>query len=149
MFKKILVATDGSQLSKKAAKLGMDLVKKFDAELQIIYVIDQRVFFFPHDIQVLTPENPYFSILEDLRSNAQSVLSKLSTEARKKKISFESKVLEGSVVDVINKAAKDMKAELLIVGAHGETGAARGLLGSTAQALSTHSPCSLLIVRAK
>ncbi|GAB4380903.1 MAG: hypothetical protein Kow0042_31280 [Calditrichia bacterium] len=47
MFKNILVATDGSELSMDAARHGMDLAKLFKAKLHILYVIDQRVFFFP------------------------------------------------------------------------------------------------------
>ncbi len=147
MYKKILVATDGSQLSLKAATQGMDLAKTFSSQLKIVYVIDQRVFFFPHEIQGLTPENPYFSIFEDLRKNAQSVMDSLLKEAEKRGIQFESAIREGAVVDVILDTARAMNADLLVIGAHGETGAERGLPGSTAQALTNSAPCSLLIVK--
>lgn len=147
MYKKILVATDGSQLSLKAAMQGMDLSKTFNAQLKIVFVIDQRVFFFPHEIEGLAPENPYFSILEDLRKNAQSVMDLLLKESENRGIRFESAIREGAVVDVILDTAREMNADLLVVGAHGETGAERGLPGSTAQALTNSSPCSLLIVK--
>lgn len=146
MFKRIVIATDGSGLSLKAAKKGMQLAKMFSSRVQIIYVIDQRAFFFPHEIQVLAPENPYFKILDDLRKNGEEILNKMEKEASRIGVEIEKFVLEGSVVDEIKNTVEESKADLLIIGAHGKTGESRGLLGSTAQALASSAPCSLLII---
>ncbi|GAB4380901.1 MAG: hypothetical protein Kow0042_31270 [Calditrichia bacterium] len=83
-----------------------------------------------------------------MRKNAQKILDMLKKDADKRKIEFNSLIREGSIVDVIIETVNLTKSDLLVMGAHGKTGASRGFLGSTAQALSISSPCSLLLVRA-
>ncbi|NIA29766.1 MAG: universal stress protein [Actinobacteria bacterium] len=149
MFKKIVIATDGSDPSLKAATRGMSLAKMFSAKLQVIYVIDQRVFFFPHEVQVLAPENPYFEILDDLRKNGEVILNKMDKEAGKIGVEIEKFILEGSVVKEIRNTVREFHADLLIIGAHGKTGEGNEMLGSIAQALAASPPCSLLIIQNK
>ncbi len=149
MFKKIVVAVDGSKLSVKAAEKGMEFAKLFEAALKIVYVIDQRAFFFPHEVQEMTAENPYFTILDDLRKNAQSVLDSLDRKAKKAGVEVEKIVREGSVVEQINDVVNSFKADLLIVGAHSQAQKDRENLGSTTQALTTSVQCSLLVTRFK
>jgi len=146
MFKKILVANDGSKLSGRAINAACDLASKFKSKVKIVYVIDQRVFYQPHDI-VLPSSSPYFKILEDLKKIAEKAQQDASRIAQKYDIEVETEILEGSVVDEVIEAAKSYKADLLVIGAHGEAAKHRGLLGSTAQSLSYHAPCSLLLVR--
>ncbi len=149
MYKKIVVATDGSKTSLQAARQGMDLARRFKADLKIVYVIDQRVFFFPHEVQELTAENPYFTVLNELRDNAQAVMDSLKKEAKKHMVEFEPLIREGQIIDEIMKVIKEAKADLLILGTHGQTGEARGILGSTAQALVVLVDCSMLLVSNK
>ena len=149
MFKKIVIATDGSDLSLKAAEKGMSLAKMFSAKLQVIYVIDQRVFFFPHEVQVLAPENPYFEILDKLRENGEAILNKMDKKAGKIGVEIDKFILEGSVVKEIRNTVKESHADLLIIGAYGKTGGENEMLGSIAQALASSPPCSLLIIQNK
>ncbi len=149
MFKKIVIATDGSDLSLNAAQRGMSLAKMFSAKLQVIYVIDQRAFYFPHEVQVLAPENPYFEILDELRKNGEAILNKMDKEAGKIGVEIEKFILEGSVVKEIRNTVNEFHADLLIIGAHGKTGGDDGMLGSIAQALASAPPCSLLIIQNK
>jgi nucleotide-binding universal stress UspA family protein len=53
----------------------------------------------------------------------------------------------GGPADKILKAAKDLRADLLVVGAKGLSGVRRFLLGSVSSKLVRHSPCSILVVR--
>jgi len=146
MFKKIVIATDGSDLSLKAAEKGMSLAKMFSAKLQVIYVIDQRAFYFPHEVQVLAPENPYFEVYDKLRENGEAILNKMEKEAEKIGVEIEKFMLEGSVVKEIRNTVKESHADLLIIGAHGKT-KENEMLGSIAQALAAAPPCSLLIIQ--
>ncbi len=147
MYKKILAAVDGSPLSMKAAKQAMDLAKHHQAKLTVVYVIDQRVFFFPHEVQILAPENPYFTVLEELRKQAEKIITKLDKEADKLDLKFEARILEGVVVDVLKETVEKEKFDLLVIGAYGKTGETRGIIGSTALALAHAVPSSILIVR--
>ena len=58
-------------------------------------------------------------------------------------------VREGDARSVIVDEAKDWDADLIILGSHGYTGFKRWLLGSVAQAVASHAPCSVEIVRRK
>ena len=50
---------------------------------------------------------------------------------------------------VIIDEAKKWNADLIVVGSHGRTGLTRLLLGSVAQAIVVHGPCSIEVVREK
>ena len=61
----------------------------------------------------------------------------------------EALVREGDARSVIVDEAKDWDADLIVLGSHGYTGFKRWLLGSVAQAVASHAPCSVEIVRHK
>jgi nucleotide-binding universal stress UspA family protein len=58
-------------------------------------------------------------------------------------------LLEGPVQETIISAASRWPADLIVTGAHGRRGMALCLLGSTSQAILSHAPCSVLVVKAK
>jgi len=146
MFQRILVAADGSRSAFLAARKAIALAAQFSARLKIVVVIDQRVFYMPHDI---IPDNsPFFKILKDLRKGAAQISTRIEKEAQSAGLTHvEVEILEGTVVDEILNAVRNFKSDLLIIGAIGKTGESRGVLGSTAQALAVQAPCSILIVR--
>lgn len=47
----------------------------------------------------------------------------------------------------ICRVAKEARASLIVVGSHGRTGVLRRLLGSVAEAIVRHAPCSVYVVR--
>jgi nucleotide-binding universal stress UspA family protein len=59
----------------------------------------------------------------------------------------DSAVHEGDPRDVLVDEAKAWPADLIVVGSHGHTGIARWLLGSVAQSVVAHAPCSVEVVR--
>lgn len=58
-------------------------------------------------------------------------------------------LLEGPVQETIVSAASRWPADLIVTGAHGRRGMALCLLGSTSQAILSHAPCSVLVVKTK
>lgn len=56
-------------------------------------------------------------------------------------------VTEGYIKDKILEVARDWPADLIIMGSHGRRGLTRFLLGSVSEAVVTHAPCSVEIVR--
>jgi nucleotide-binding universal stress UspA family protein len=61
--------------------------------------------------------------------------------------SVETVVLEGKAADIIVKVAKEWPADLIVMGSHGYTGIERLLLGSVAESVVRHAPCSVEVVR--
>ena len=50
---------------------------------------------------------------------------------------------------VIVDEAENWKADLIVVGSHGYTGIKKWLLGSVAQSVVSHAPCSVEVVRSR
>jgi nucleotide-binding universal stress UspA family protein len=67
----------------------------------------------------------------------------------KSKVTVETSMREGNPATEIVDEAKEWRADLIIVGSHGYTGFKRLVLGSVAQSVVGHAPCSVEVVRRK
>lgn len=67
---------------------------------------------------------------------------------REQGLHAEFRVRQGDARSGILDEAKEWHADLIVMGSHGYTGIKRWLLGSVAQAVVEHAPCSVEIVRA-
>ncbi len=56
-------------------------------------------------------------------------------------------VKSGDPREVIVDAAKDLKAEVIVMGTHGRRGLSRAIIGSVAESVVRTAPCSVLVVR--
>jgi nucleotide-binding universal stress UspA family protein len=59
------------------------------------------------------------------------------------------KVMDGLIAETIIDAAQDWDADMLVVGSHGRKGFQKFLLGSVAEKVAAHSPCSVQIIKHK
>jgi len=55
--------------------------------------------------------------------------------------------IQGDPADAILNVAEEIKADLIVVGNKGMTGARRYFLGSVPNKVSHHAPCSVMIIR--
>ena len=147
MFKTIMLATDGSKLSQKAAKSAIDMAAKFSAELVAVKVIPRYVqtyfegSFTVADIDVKSIEAQW-------AAGAQQVLDKVATSAAAKGVSVKTSVIKSDdISDGLVKAANKMKADLIVMASHGRKGIKRVLLGSETQNVLTHSEVPVLVLR--
>jgi nucleotide-binding universal stress UspA family protein len=146
MFATILVGTDGSDTATTAVRYAIDLARELGARLQVVSayepVADERprsdTIEVPQDVQwMINPREDVLEMLEQARSEAQSIgVEKVETFAR-----------QGDAADAILDVAEEQRADLIVVGNRGMTGAKRFLLGSVPNKVSHHAPCSVLIVR--
>ncbi len=87
-------------------------------------------------------------IAEKMKAQAQVALAKAKEIAQAKGVTAEETLLTGaSPADEIVQAAKDQKADLIVLGSRGLAGKTRSFLGSTASQVVTYSPCSVLVVK--
>jgi len=77
---------------------------------------------------------------EELAARAERELREAGFEAR-------ARVAQGDPRDVLVRAAETERADLLVVGSHGRSGLAKVLMGSVANHVLTHAPCSVLVVK--
>jgi nucleotide-binding universal stress UspA family protein len=140
-----VVGTDGSDTAKVAVQQAADLARKVGARLDLVSAYEpvpasrlreerQEV---PADIaHTVTPSEDVEALLNETAAEVQKDGIAVTTHAR-----------QGDPADAILDVAEEQKADLIIVGNKGMTGAKRFLLGSVPNKVSHHAPCSVLIVR--
>ena len=140
MFKKILIANDGSASAKNALQVAIDLAKKYNAELHGISV-EEGV---PHYAATIGE-------VEEFKQEANNYFRKVNEEAtemaRKEGVELHTKVLPGHEVETIVNYTKDGKFYLLVIGFMGHSKIFGRVWGSTSQNLTKLSPCTVLVVK--
>jgi nucleotide-binding universal stress UspA family protein len=142
---KILLAIDGSEHSARTVDaLGFHPWPS-GSTVRVISVVDQVV--------TATPEVAIFSAeaIEAERQQLVQVADELTTRFANwlcsSGLTAEKKVRAGDPKSVIVDEAQEWGADLIVVGSHGHTGIKRWLLGSVAQSVVSHAPCSVYVVR--
>lgn len=147
MYKKILVATDGSKLSKKAVEAASRLAADFDAVLTIVRVVPPYAKSFFDGSSILSIQE-MTAIEKEWADKAQDSLDQLLKTTVDKHISANTVITKSSnVSDALLKVAKKSKAELIVMASHGRGGIKRVLLGSETLQVLTHSEIPVLVIR--
>jgi nucleotide-binding universal stress UspA family protein len=139
---KVLSATDFSDPALPAVAAGAREAERRGVGFAVIHVIEAAVPIapLPYAIPEWTPT--------DLAAARASTTQRLQRSlAQVNAAAGEALLGEGAAGPAIVRAAKDLPAELLVVGTRGRTGLARLALGSTAVWVARHAPCSVLVVR--
>jgi nucleotide-binding universal stress UspA family protein len=142
MYKKILLAYDGSDAGQKALLDCQDLAQWSQSELCLVAVMPSAMSFVGleggvYDIELEEREKKkYEAVLQD-------GLRRLSEAGYAAK----GEVVTGEAIDEIAKSARKCGADLIVVGhKHLDSWAARWWRGSISGALIEHAPCSVLVV---
>jgi nucleotide-binding universal stress UspA family protein len=133
-LKKIFVAVDGSKYADKALEYAVQLTKKYDANLGLVHVEEDRL------IRIGGPQ------IEDcVGTVGECILKDASTKA--KGLEAEKFLEFGTPAELIIKVANKARIDLIVVGNRGLSSIGRFLLGSVSDDISLHSRNSVLIVR--
>ncbi len=140
-FKKIMVPVDFSNTSKETLAYAQCFAKDFGATLDIIHVVEPPVY----------PEFGYAHLAVKERAVLKAAKEQLADFIESEKVDMDlvntSSVKTGSSHFQITEWAKKKKSDLIILSTHGNTGLKHVLLGSTAERVVQHAPCSVLVVR--
>ncbi|NYT02510.1 MAG: universal stress protein [Methanosarcinales archaeon] len=140
MFEKIMIATDGSDTSEKAAKVGVDLARISGGKVFVIYVADTgRLSHLPDDMLLVSIRDLLLREGEEATGN----IEKMAAEAG---VAFQKMIVEGKPSDEILKASREEGIQLLVMGSVGRSGLDRFLLGSVAEKVVQHSQVPVLTV---
>ena len=147
MYKRILVATDGSTLSKKAVASAIDLAALSGAELVAVKIAPRYPqSYFEGSLPLSTTE--VSKIEKQWTDAAQKVVDGVAKAAQAKGVSVKSVVVKSDIVsDALIAAAKKYKADLIVMASHGRRGIKRLLLGSETQQVLTHASVPVLVLR--
>jgi nucleotide-binding universal stress UspA family protein len=145
VFTRIVVGTDGSETAGEAVRQAVDLAKMAGATLSIVSayapIPDRKV----KDQQRDAPADVQYEL--GPREDVNLVLDAAAADARKEGIEVQTHPIEGDPAEGILSVAEETKADLIVVGNKGMTGARRFLLGSVPNNISHHAPCSVMVVR--
>lgn len=147
MYKRILVALDGSDTSKRGLAEAVKLAKDSpDAAVRLVSVINTDLIALEYAAADTSSED----FLGDLGKTGSSALQEAEVICRQSGVRSESVLLRtssGKTGDLIVKQANEWPADLIVLGTHGRGGLERLLLGSTAEFVLRHTPVPLLLIR--
>lgn len=147
MYKRIMVATDGSTLSKKAVAHAIDLAALSGAELVAVKVTPRYPqSYFEGSLPLTATE--VNKIEKQWTDTAQKVVDAVAKAAKAKGVTTKAVVVKSDIVsDAVIAAAKKHKVDLLVMASHGRRGIKRLLLGSETQQVLTHANVPVLVLR--
>lgn len=148
MFKKILVAVDGSAKSNKALNIVLEDLAGEETEIHVLHVISKHLF---HAIEseagydgVESPHDIRRKFLDQKKDKVESYLDKLCGD---RTLGYELHVLKGDPRHVILETAEEIGADLIVVGSYGKGLGERLILGSVSNHVVSHSSISTLVIR--
>jgi nucleotide-binding universal stress UspA family protein len=147
MYTRILVATDGSALSKKAVTSAIQLAATCGAELVALKVVPRYPqAYFEGSIPLSAEE--ISRVETQWTESAQALLAQVEKSAKSKGVVTKAITVRSDVVsEAIISAAKKHKADVIVMASHGRKGIKRLLLGSETQQVLTHSHIPVLVLR--
>jgi nucleotide-binding universal stress UspA family protein len=136
---RILLATDGSNFSEAATKMIITQWQPKGTEVRVLNVVD---------LPLLIPTMYAAGYREESLREGEETVHKAEELLLKAGYKVETAVEEGDPKTKIVEDAAQWKADMVVLGSHGRKGLDRFLMGSVADAVARHSPCTVEIVRA-
>ncbi len=145
MFQTIVVGTDGSETAQRAVEQAVALAGSLQARLEIVSAYE------PVSKNRLRQERqevpPDINWIVKAREDVEATLRSAVEVAERAGVPATPYARQGDPADAILDVAEERRADLIVVGNKGMTGAKRFLLGSVPNRVSHHAPCSVLIIR--
>lgn len=148
MYKRILVAVDGSGTSDLAMEEAIKIARGSQGKLHIVHVVNVVLF---------NTEEEYFSLpewLDALRREAEIMVNKAVAYAKQAGVDAEGKLVEIDIAgyripEMIAEEAKTWPADIIVIGTHGRQGVHRLLMGSVAEGVVRVATVPVLLIRGK
>jgi nucleotide-binding universal stress UspA family protein len=140
MFRKILVAHDGSEGSRRALGAGIELAKRLEAELHSISVMERLPHYAATVGEVKEAQEEFEAFFGNLTKQARDLAALQGVE-------LETVVRPGHEVETIVAFATAGGFDLLVIGFVGHSNIWGRIMGSTTQNISRLAPCSVVIVK--
>jgi len=147
MYQRILVATDGSDLSKKAVQSALSLAALTGATLVALKVVPRYPRSYMEGALPVDAQNVK-QIEAQWTANAQTTVDAIKADATAQGVTAKAVVAKSDLVaEAVIAAAKKHKCDLIVMASHGRKGIKRLLLGSETQHVLTHSHIPVLVLR--
>jgi nucleotide-binding universal stress UspA family protein len=148
MFERILIATDGSKHSERAAEAGIEMAKLYGSAVTALFVVDIGKEYGPlGDLVSKVADDLIAGIRRNLQNQGETATKMVEEMAGKAGIAVTRKVVEGYPAEDIIAVAKEGDMNLIVMGGIGATGLEGFLLGSVADKVVRSSSIPVLVVR--
>ena len=145
MYQQILIAVDGSDLSEKAMKQGLELAKAIQAKVTILHVTPPWSSVAVGEVAVMFPPQEYE---ENMAAAATKLLDRARAESESYGVPCETvRASDPQPYRSILGTAAEKGCDLIVMGSHGRRGIAGLLLGSETTKTLTHGKIPVLVYR--
>ncbi|MFN2383260.1 MAG: universal stress protein [Gemmatimonadota bacterium] len=143
VYANILLATDFSDAAREAARHAAALARACQASLHALHVVED----FAYWEQFSLRHFPSPEVYDELKRNARLALDDLFAADDRPALAVQAHVRQGKAFLEVIRTARDVEADVIVVGSHGQSGLAETLFGSTAERIVRKAPCAVLVVR--
>ncbi|HEY6411115.1 MAG TPA: universal stress protein [Ktedonobacteraceae bacterium] len=140
MFRKILLAYDGSAGVKRALDVALELTSTFGTELWAL-AVEERLPHYAATVGEMEEEKEFANHF------FQEALSIADLRALKARVELKSEIRAGHAARIIVAFTKEGGFDLVVLGSSGHSKVGAMFLGTTTEKVSRHIPCTVLIVR--
>lgn len=153
-MKKVLIALDYEKSAEKIAKAGYELASSMNASVVLLHITSDPVYYSSLNYSPIFGFDAFSSldvlqedVVQQIDKAAWEYLDRVKTELGDTQIKTE--VRSGDFGDSILEIAKELKANLIVMGTHSRTGLDNLLLGSVAKKVVQQSTIPLYIIPVK
>lgn len=153
-YQTIVVPYDFSEHAHAALETSLDLARRLDSNLHLVHALQPPAYGYGYanlgGTAVGAASIPPPGFVEEMRAGAMNALREVAQKAAHRAPGdVVHHLTEGvNVSDAILQSARDLNADLIVMGTHGRTGIAHVFLGSVAERTLRRAPCPVLTVRA-
>ncbi|MFZ5876482.1 MAG: universal stress protein [Nitrospirota bacterium] len=139
-IKTILVPTDFSEGSQTALDYAVHLAKSFRAKIVLLHVIETTTYTMTEALQLV-------NVYTVVKTAVEPVLDQMVQDLQRMDVSASRSMAQGAAAHEIVSQARDVGADLIVMGTHGRRGVNHLLVGSVAERVVRTSTCPVLTVR--
>jgi nucleotide-binding universal stress UspA family protein len=153
-IQKVLIALDYNPTAQKVAESGFSLAKTIGAEITLLHVISDPVYYSSTEYSPIMGYTGFrdqgqlqLDSIDTLKKVSQQFLDKSKHHLGDKTI--QTLVEEGDFADAILKAAKDLHADIIVMGTHSRKWLENIVMGSVTEKVLNHTTIPLFIIPTK
>lgn len=139
-IERILVPHDFSETADVALAMALALAEKLRARVTILHAYEAPTYVFPESV-VATAD-----LVGQIRGAAEEALAGIKERIEKPGVQVDTLLRQGVAWSEIDRAAKELGSDLIVMGTHGRRGISRALIGSVAEKVVRTASCPVLTV---
>jgi nucleotide-binding universal stress UspA family protein len=143
-YHRVVIGTDFSPLADRALDQGLALAAS-GARVELIHCWQVTPWLTSPELSGAMTDRIRSEMIAELNQSGEALLARV--KERRADLDLRLELLERPAAHGLDRYAKDVDADLVVVGSHGRRGLRRFLLGSVAEITVRHAPCTVLVAR--